>query len=87
MHFLDFKLLSLPLQAHLVCSQGVYLSDRAEGDFYVALYTLFDFYVEVHYRFADSEIIMLTSFYDTHLLSPYLSKINLGPLLQPVLHE
>jgi hypothetical protein len=86
MHFPDFKLLSLPMQAHHICQQGVYLSERSAGDYYVALYSLFDFYAEVHYRFADSEVIMITSFHDTHLLTPYLDKINLQWLLQPSLH-
>lgn len=85
MHFLDFKMQSVPLQAHLVCSHGIYLSERLAGDYVVALYALFDYYVEVHHRTENSEVIMITSFYHTNLLEPYLSRINLEALLQPVL--
>jgi len=87
MHFTEFKLLSLPEQAHLICQQGVYLSERSEGDYFVALYAVFDFYAEVHYRFADSEVVMITSFYNMNLLEPYLAKVNIHQLLQPVLYQ
>ena len=85
MYFLEFKLLPLPLQARLLCQHGVYLSERTEGDFFVALYALAGFYAEVHYRFADSEIVMISSFYGTALLEPYLAKVQISRLLQAVL--
>ena len=87
MHFIEFKLLSLPAQAHLICQQGVYLSERSEGDYFVALYAVFDFYAEVHYHFADSEVMMIVSFYNTNLLEPYLAKMNICQLLQPALYQ
>lgn len=87
MHFIEFKLLPLPAQAHLICQQGVYLSERSQGDYFVALYAVFDFYAEVHYRFADSEVMMITSFYNTNLLDPYLAKVNIQQLLQPALYQ
>lgn len=85
MHFVDFKFQSLSLQAHLLCQHGTYLSERTAGDFFVALYALFDYNVEVHYCLESSEVILITSFYNTNLLEPYLSKISLKALLQPVL--
>lgn len=87
MHFIEFKLLPLPIQAQLICQQGVYLSERTEGDYFVALYALFDYYAEVHYRFSDSEIIMISSFYNTNLLEPYLAKVQIHHLLQPVMYQ
>lgn len=87
MQFWEFKLLPLPIQAQLICRLGVYLSERNEGDYFVALYALFDFYTEVHYRFQDSEVIMITSFYGINLLEPYLQKIQINQLLQPVLYQ
>ena len=87
MHFIDFKVLPLPEQAHLICQQGVYLSERSEGDYFVALYAVNDFYAEVHYRFADSEVVMITSFYNTNLLDPYLAKVSIQQCLQPLLYQ
>lgn len=81
MHFLDFKLLPVPQQAGLLCKSGVYLAERTEGIFFIALYALHDYYVEVYYRLRDSEVVMLISFYDTALLGPYLKKIKLDSLL------
>lgn len=84
MHFLDFKRMPLSAQAHLICRHGVHLSERTEGDYFIALYALFGFYAEVHYRFADSEVLFITSFYTTNLLEPYLAKVQISHLLQPV---
>ncbi len=75
------------MQAHLICQRGVYLSERNEGDYLVALYALEDFYVEVYYRFEDSEVIMITSFYTTNLLEPYLAKMQLGRLFPELLYQ
>lgn len=87
MDFLEFKLLPVSRQAHIVCQQGVYLSERKDGDFFVALYALSNFYTEVHYRFEDSEIIMITSFCNTAFLEPYLAKIQIEQLVQPILYQ
>jgi len=85
MNFIDFKRQSLSVQAHLLCRQGTYLSERTAGDYFVALYALFDYYVEVHYHLESSEVVMITSFYHTNLLEPYLAKISLEKLLRSVL--
>lgn len=87
MRFFYFKQLSAPQQAHLICHQGILLAERTEDGYVVALYALFDFYVEVHHRFNDSEIVLITSFYNTSLLEPYLAEISLQRLLQPVLYQ
>lgn len=86
MKFCDFKLLDLPLQAHIVYRYGIYLSDRAEDDLYIALYKLSDFYVEVYYRYSNGEIVKFISFHSDVLLEPYLKKIPIGKLFdqQPV---
>lgn len=49
----------------------------------MALYSLFHFYAEVYYRLATSEVLVITGFYNTALLEPYLSRVNLQLLLQP----
>ncbi len=87
MYFLEFKLLPLSMQARLICCHGVYLSERTQGDYFIALYAVSDFYAEVHYRFADSEVMMIGSFYTTNLLEPYLAKMPVQHLLQPALYQ
>lgn len=80
MKFCDFKLLDLPLQAHIIYQKGIYLSERSEDDLFVALYGVFDFYVEVYCRFSNSEIVKFISFHSDILLEPYLNKIQLNEL-------
>lgn len=82
MKFCDFKWLDLPSQAHIVYQKGVYLSERSQDDLFVALYRVFDFYVEVYYRFTTSEILKFISFHSDVLLEPYLNKIHLAELFK-----
>lgn len=77
MKFCDFKSMDLPLQAHIIFKNGVYLGERFEDDLLVALYGIFDFYVEVYYRLKSGEILKLISFHSDILLEPYLMKIDL----------
>jgi hypothetical protein len=85
MHFSDFKTQTLSQQAVLLCREGVYLSERTTGDFFVALYGLFDFYAEVYYHRPTGDLVMITSFREASLLEPYLAKINLQGILHPAL--
>ena len=87
MHFTEFKNETLSRQAQLICRDGVYLSERTAGDYFVALYALFDFYTEVWYRLQTSEVVTITPFQHTSLLEPYLAKISLGPVWQPALYQ
>jgi hypothetical protein len=80
MKFCDFKLLDLPFQAHIIYGEGVYVSERLEDDLFVALYRVYDFYVEVYYRFSNSEIVKFISFHSDVLLEPYLCKVRLDGL-------
>jgi hypothetical protein len=82
MKFCDFKWLDLPSQAHIVYQSGIYLSERSQDDLFVALYRVFDFYVEVYYRFTTSDILKFISFHSDVLLEPYLHKIQLGELFK-----
>lgn len=82
MKFCDFKLMDLPTQAYVVYKEGVYLGERLEDDLFVALYQVHDFYVEVYYRFATSEIIKFISFQSDVMLAPYLNRIQLHGLFK-----
>ena len=78
MKLCDFELMDLSLQAHIICRNGVYLSERHEDYLFVALYRVFDFYVEVYYQLKTSEIIKFISFRSDVMLEPYLMKIDLN---------
>lgn len=87
MYFPQFKLLPLSVQAHLICQHGVYLAERTEGDYFIALYALSDFYAEVHYRFGDNEVLMICSFHTTNLLAPYLANVGIERWLPAAVHR
>jgi hypothetical protein len=82
MKFCEFKWLDLPEQAHIVYQQGVYISERSVDNLFVALYQVFDFYVEVYYRHTNGEIVKFISFHSDVLLEPYLKKIRLNELFE-----
>jgi len=73
-------MLELSLQAHVVYQLGTYLSERSEDDLFVALYQVYDFYVEVYLRFSSRAIVKFISFHSDVLLEPYLSRIQLNNL-------
>lgn len=81
MKFCEFKWLDIPSQAHIIYQKGIYLSERPEDDLFVALYQVYDFYVEVYCRLSNGEIIKFISFHSDVMLEPYLNKIQLGRLL------
>ena len=84
MHFAEFKAQTLSRQAGLLCREGVYLSSRTDGNYFIALYGLFDFYAEVYCFRPAGELLMITSFQGASLLEPYLEKIDLQGVLLPV---
>jgi len=73
-------MLELSLQAHVVYQLGTYLSERSEDDLFVALYQVYDFYVEVYLRFSSRAIVKFISFDSDVRLEPYLSRIQLNNL-------
>lgn len=72
--------MDLPSQVYVIYQRGVYLSERSEDDLFVALYQVYDFYVEVYCRFSPGEIVKLISFHGDVMLEPYLKKIQLHGL-------
>jgi len=87
MKFCDFKWLDLPSQAYIVYQKGAYLSERSEDDLFVALYQVYDFYVEIYYRFSSSEIVKFISFHSDVLLEPYLNRVRINDLFKDLLVE
>lgn len=87
MRFSYFKTLSLPWQARIICELGVRLGERQYKDVFVELYQVNSFYVEVHYRQSDSEIMKITSFEDMCYLEPYFNTISLTDLSPSIIKE
>lgn len=81
MRFTEFKLLPLPVQAHIICEEGVLLCERREDQYVIALYAVDSFYVEVYYRGPGEEIEKFRSFHSTELLQPYLNEIRFVELV------
>jgi len=84
MRFSYFKTLSLPWQARIVCENGVRIGERKNENVFVELYQVDSFYVEVHYRQRDSEIIKITSFEDICYLEPYFNNILFTELVPSI---
>lgn len=87
MKFCDFKLFDFSLQALIIYREGVYLGSRGVDDFFVALYQVHNFYVELYYRFHNREIVKCISFHSEVLLEPYLKQIQLNELFSQLLVE
>lgn len=64
----------------IVQQEGVQISDRYEPEFFIALYQLEGFYVELFYHHKTKNVIYARSFTSTNGLKPYLDSINLKGL-------
>jgi hypothetical protein len=82
MNFSLFKMLDVAAQAQAICDCGVMLGERKEDDYWIVLYQLDSFYVEVYYRLQDDEIVKFRSFHSVKFLEPYLNTINIGDVEQ-----
>ena len=77
-----FNALNQEKQRWWVLERGVYLCNRKTRDFTVFLFQLDGFYIEIYFYNADDTVFLIKSFDDMDSLEPYLTQINLTPLLQ-----
>lgn len=63
-----------------VQQEGVQIGDRFEPEFFIALYQLEGFYVELFYHHTKKTVVYARSFTSTNGLKPYLDNINLEGL-------
>ncbi len=82
MQVLQFEKMDMNAQATLTWKDGIHLAYRNEGDYYMSLYRLNDFYVEVQYHIAYDGIAGIKSFLCEDELEPYLCCISLSELFQ-----
>lgn len=64
----------------MVQQKGVQISDRFEPEFFIALYQLESFYVELFYHHQTNKVVYARSFTSTNGLKPYLDNIDLNGL-------
>lgn len=76
----EYKALRQDEQTSFLCKAGVSIAERKVGPYLIVLYQVDGFYVEVFYDKHSYQMIKLMSFYNTTLLEPYLTDINITPL-------
>lgn len=74
----EYNQLSLDEKADVLWQHGKYLLNRKEGTNGYNLYSLFDFYVEVHADNATNKIENIITFKTQRLLEPYLTNIKIN---------
>jgi hypothetical protein len=76
-----FEGLSLNAKACITWRKGVHIACRSEGKYYMALYRLNDFYVEIQYHTCYDGIADIKTFVCEEQLKPYLNQIDLSDIL------
>lgn len=76
----EYKALRQDEQTSFLCKAGVSIAERKVGPYLIVLFQVDSFYVEVFYDKSSYQMIKLMSFYNTTLLEPYLSDINISGL-------
>ena len=76
----EFNSLTKKEKAEALCEYAVYLLERPDPVFRIALYQVHNFYVEVKYDMVRNAIAEFQLFNTTKLLEPYLSQIDISSL-------
>ena len=76
-----FEKLDLNSKACITWKKGVHVGYRSQGSFYMSLYRLDNFYVEIQYHTCHDGIACIHSFVCEDELQPYLEQVNLSELL------
>ena len=76
----EYKALRQDEQTSFLCKAGVSIAERKVGPYLIVLFQVDGFYVEVFYDKSSYQMIKLMSFYNTTLLEPYLSDIDITAL-------
>ena len=77
----EFSSYSLKTQYLLLQQRGTFLLTRSTAYAWVALFEFDGFYVEVAQAQGSGKIRFIRGFKDTKDLEPYLSQINISPIL------
>mgnify|MGYP003576844208 CR=1 FL=1 len=79
----EYKALKPDEQTNFLSRTGVSVAERMVGPYLIVLYQVEGFYVEVFYNKDNYQMVKLVSFYNTMLLEPYLSQIDIKSLVAP----
>jgi hypothetical protein len=77
-----FEDFDLNTKACITWQRGVHLCYRAHGPYYMALYRLDDFYVEIQYHTCFDGVASINTFKCEDQLQPYLDKVDIDNLFQ-----
>ena len=77
----EFSDYNYEIQYQMLRQQGVFLMTRATKHVWVVLFAFDGFYVEVAQAQGSGKIRFIRGFADTKGLAPYLSQININPIL------
>lgn len=81
----EYKALRQDEQTSFLCKAGVSIAERKVGPYLIVLFQVDGFYVEVFYDKRSYQMLKLMSFYNTTLLEPYLSDIDITGLFDNAL--
>lgn len=73
----EFNALSKNEKAEVLCECAIFLCERPDPEFRIALYCMQHFYVEVKYNMVNNSIVEFQLFTGTRMLEPYLSQIDI----------
>jgi hypothetical protein len=77
----DFILLNEDQKRLIVLHSGVLVAKRANEDYFVFLFQLGDFYVEVYCSLLDKKVQEYRAYTEVGQLTPYLNSIQLDGLI------
>ena len=76
-----FQNFDLDSQACLTWKKGVHIGYRTQGCFYISLYRLYDFYVEIYYHINLDGVVSVKAILCEDELQSYLEQVNISALL------
>jgi len=76
-----FEKFDLNSKACITWKKGVHIAFRSQGSFYMSLYRVENFYVEIQYQVFCDGIAAIRTFSSEEQLQPYLDQIDLKEIL------
>ena len=81
MHMHLFENLDLHSKACITWKHGIHIGYRSEGSYYMSLYRVDNFYVEIHYHTCMDGIAAIQCFICEEQLHAYLEQVDISGLL------
>jgi hypothetical protein len=64
-------------QFEYLCDNGLFVADRVEGEYFIKLYQVDGFYIEIYRHIEHNVIKRMRSFVNTDQLALYIDKLDL----------